>query len=870
MAYGLLALLVNIGFLMVYAAYFMNELTPPPVPRWMVPSELSFYAVTFLMPTVAHAALVLLVHSVPDDRPISALPSFGVAAAVLLGFVLLFMIPWGHLPGGAFWQGISSLVIVAGTLAFLMALSRGAYILLSQKAGLWEEYQLVFKVLIAAVLPLVGLAVNNGLLFGSMGGGQGIFGDFGSPWFYGLALANALLLCLPAPRNKWAQLVLLAAHGATLPFTLYFFVVFLPFLPLSVLALLLIGLGFLLLAPLLLLLVHLWELSNDFERLRGQFEPRVLVAVVAAGALVLPLAITGTYLHDRRTLHAALAYLYAPDYSRQYNLDEKALLNTLAAVQENKTDNGSMFGSRLPYLTSYFNWIVLDNLTLSNDKLDRLHRVFAGTKMPPANRWQQTAEVLPRASLSQLASRSTYNARQAAWVSWVELEMKNGTGSTAEYATMLALPPGCWVKDYYLDIGKRREHGILAEQKAATWVFAQILNEGRQDPGLLHYLSGNEVALRVFPFAPLEVRRTGICLVHKEPVALVIDGQSVQLGSADAHPVVAEVATTGREVVYISRHAKQALPLVQRQPYYHFLLDVSTGQQDRKAGYARRVQSVLSKQPLPAAARFSLVNAYTRTLPANADWQQELTAQSLSGGFYAGGAIRQILTAEQRQPTLTYPVLVLVTDQPALAVLDADFADFRAAYPESSAYFVLAADGLLQPRSLLKHAQEPWPDAPAPDAAPQVRAWPTTSRPIAFLPDDEQPNVVLAKSAVTLPATINAQQSWQTGLLLQGYWQQQTMYPAAAQATRIPAIQTSFRSGIMTPLTAYLSLENDAQKAALRRKQKEVLDADAALDAGETSAPTTVPIDGGATLLLAAGGLLGLQRLRQRSARKRK
>jgi hypothetical protein len=100
-------------------------------------------------------------------------------------------------------------------------------------------------------------------------------------------------------------------------------------------------------------------------------------------------------------------------------------------------------------------------------------------------------------------------------------------------------------------------------------------------------------------------------------------------------------------------------------------------------------------------------------------------------------------------------------------------------------------------------------------------------------------------------------------LLLHGYGLAQALHPETTDAERVPAIRASFHAGIMTPFTSYLALENEAQKAALRRKQDQTLAGNAALDAGEEAPPTAVPIDGGASLLLAAGAALGIRRLRR-------
>ena len=259
-------------------------------------------------------------------------------------------------------------------------------------------------------------------------------------------------------------------------------------------------------------------------------------------------------------------------------------------------------------------------------------------------------------------------------------------------------------------------------------------------------------------------------------------------------------------------------------------------------------------------------------MPPGTDWAAALAAAPGTGGFYLGGAIRRVLFAAHEQPSATYPVLVAVTDNLDNAVLDADFEEFRSAYPEGDVFYVLGPDGRLVPHSLRYAARRPLsPTAaaglPAPGAATLVRAWPDAAHPRAYLPATPEAAVVVTGRPTVPPAAAPTGNRWLAGLRLRGYGQWQGFHPETTDRERVPFIQASFRAGILTPFTSFLALENDAQKAALRRKQQQTLAANAALDTVENdqAAPTATPIDSGALLLLAAGLLLAgwhLRRLR--------
>lgn len=869
------ALLAYAGFL-AWCTSSEALVLPRAVPRWMVPTDVVVYVWTFVMPTLAHALLVLVVRSVPDDRPRSVLPNLAlalgvpVAAGLMLSTVDFFRRILFGLSSAWLDATLLGLGVVVGPLTFLFFLVRGVYLLTLKRQS--DELGLLGRLLITLVLPVLGLLANAGLFVGVLGNTQGIFGNFNSPWFYGLAVLNGVLLCLPRPAAPGGRLALLAARSALLGYTGYFFLVFLPFLPLSLLAVIAIGAGFLMLAPLMLLVVHLHTLADDMEALRPQVARWVPRAVLVGGAAVLPLLLTADYYHDRRVLHTALAYVYAPDYAQNNKLDAAALAHTLAVVRQHKDNNFDLFmGSQQPYLSAYYNWLVLDNLMLSDNKLAALESIFAAVPVgdPEPAAALAAGESAGAPVLQQLTARSTYDPHQQAWVSWVDLAVRNAPGQQlGEYSTTVELPAGCWVGDYYLDMEGRREFGILAEKKAAAWVYAQIVQENsRRDPGLLTYAGPDRLRLQVYPVQGESPRRTGIQLLHKEPVTLTIDGQTVALGQpGPGLASAAAVRPPGGKVLYLSAAAKQRLPLVQRQPYYHFLLDASAAAAGRKAAYKDWVAAFLQQHTGAAPPRFTLVNTYATPVPAGGDWQRQFDEFANAGGCYLTGAVQRTLAATQLQPSPYYPVLVVVTDSLASTVLAEDFAAFAAAYPEGATFLKLGPNGQAEPHSLHTASARPLAEAPA-GTAPAVRAWPTAAHPQAYLPNDARSSVVLPQPAAALTPPGAALTRWEAGLLLRGHAQWQALHPAEADAQHLAFTQASFQHRILTPFTAFLALENEAQKAALRRKQAETLAANANLDAqeaGPQSEVTAVPLDDYAPLLLLLGVGLGSWHLRRR------
>ena len=303
----------------------------------------------------------------------------------------------------------------------------------------------------------------------------------------------------------------------------------------------------------LLFVLHINELSKDFTYLKGYFSKNAIWFISLIGFLIIPIFITSSYLKDKTVLNETLDYIYNPDYSKDYEINKVSLQTTLNVVKHHKDRNQDViFGSQIPYLSSYFNWLVLDNLTISDAKINTIEKIFFGSTS-----FELRLENIQNdnVKITNISTKSTFDKSQNAWLSWVDLEIKNNSENTwfSEYSTTIKLPEGSWISDYYLYVGNKKEFGILAEKKSALWVFSNIRNENR-DPGILYYLTGNKVAFRVFPFAKSEVRKTGIQILHKEPISFTLDNNIIKLGNEEE--TISSNSRANENVIYVSTKNK--------------------------------------------------------------------------------------------------------------------------------------------------------------------------------------------------------------------------------------------------------------------------------------------------------------------------
>lgn len=841
--FGLIALLCYIPFIYLYG-YHLDKIIPFSIPQWMVSGNIFLYVGTFLMPTLAYSLFVLVSHFTPENKEHKAWVNFLIAIGIPIAGYLFSQI---ILP---LWQPFDRdfsvhamvILVITATLVFLFFLIRGVFILATKKAEVWQKYQLAWKIPIAIVLPLIGLAVNNGHLFNNFGpSDSGIFGDFNNAWFYILAAVNGILVCLPNLENKLYRLIVYIGRSITFAYTLYFFLVFLPFLPLSVIAIIAIGTGFLMLTPLLLFVIHINELSKDFTFLKTLFSKKLIIAISLLGFLIIPAFITVTYLKDKTVLNETLSYLYSPDYSKQYDIDKVSLQKTLNVIKGHKDHRDSrsgIFGNGIPYLSSYFNWLVMDNLTLSDSKINTIEKIFFGKtsfELRPENIQNDNVQI------SNISTTSTYDKSQNAWKSWVDLEITNKSGNTwfSEYATTINLPEGCWISDYYLYVGDVKEPGILAEKKSAMWIFSQIRNENR-DPGILYYLTGNKVAFRVFPFAKDEVRKTGIEFLHKEPITLNIDNNIIELGNIE-ETIYEKIET--ESIAYVSVQQKQKLNSVKRKPYFHFLVDASKNQSRNSTDFIKRIEQVIeANQPLSENAKISFVNSYVTTTTLDKDWKGEYKNQTFEGGYYLDRAIRTTLFNAYQDKSKTYPVIVVVTDSIQNAVLDKDFADLKFTFPENDLFFNLDKKGNLIEHSLTENPIKELPEILRECMLCEtVLEYKLTDNSVAYLANNNQPSIILRKDIFEISETEIKEKNWQSALTMQGQWTSQILHPEISNKEWLNMVKYSFISKVMTPVTSYLVVENEAQKAMLKKKQEQALSGNKSLDLGEDTQRMSEP-----------------------------
>ncbi|NJN77184.1 MAG: MSEP-CTERM sorting domain-containing protein [Saprospiraceae bacterium] len=745
--YGLISLTTHVSYIIFYFNYFEEILWR--VPRWMITPDFELYVVTFLMPTIAHALFVLVLKLSFKNETVEK-PWLNLLIAMLIPFVIFLFLqivtPFWSFNGSDLGILFNIVILCFFALLFLFFIIRGVYAFTLRRQEKPSKYAIIWKILIAIVCPIAGLILNqvimNDVFWES---NSGIFGNFGNIGFLGIAVVNGILVCLPERENPTYRLALFTGRMIGFAYVSYFFLVFLPYLPLSIFAVLVIGFGFLMLTPLVLFIVQSRLLSTDFTFLKNHYSKDKLRIITVVAFLVIPTFITFNYLNDKKVLNETLDYVYYPDYSKKYDLNETAIKRIISNIKSHKkTSRGFLSNnSHTPFLSRFYTWLVLDNMTLSDNKINKIESIFLGESSTRTrntrNRNDGTVDI------TNIETETKYDAGQDAWLTWVDLEMTNWDtiGGQREYDIVFDLPTGCYISDYFLDIEGRREHGILSEKRAAVWIYQQITNTNR-DPGLLNYIAADKVHFRVFPFLKNEVRTTGIQFLHKEPVIINIDNQAIQLGNLSQQKPITTATDLTKNVVYVSAFAKSKLPTVKRKPYYHFIVDISKEMKYNSDTYAPKIEQFIAKNKIDLTkTAFNFTNKYS-TISNGKDWKIQLGRQKFEGGFYLERAIEKALFNAYENRKNEYPIIVLVgKNNLEHAILEDDFSNFKMIYPELNQYYKIEENGDLTGFDLTQNSKFEIDSTVQLSATPTVLAYPNTENPIAYLPNDGKASIVL-------------------------------------------------------------------------------------------------------------------------------
>lgn len=798
--------------------YFINELIPSNIPNWMLTSQdLEIYPYSFIVPGALYGLILLVIHFTKDDtKPwISLGGAFGIPFLIYILFQLLIFFDFDWIDNFKYF----SIYLGIGTVCvFLFFLFRFVYIL-NKRSN--RSLKTVTRLLFCLLLPLGGLAFNNDL-FSDFAGD--IFGYFNHSAFYIIALLNGIVMLLPSSRSLGLRLFQFAIKSALFCYIVYFFIIFIPWLPLSIIAILALGFGFLMLSPILAFVIQIGDLRSEFLALKNHYSVKLLYGIGIVSFMIIPAVIAINFSIEKSQLNEAFDFLYDRSYSDSEiaDLDTDRIKNVLNHIDRVKHHDVK----QIPFIDSYYNWYVLDNLILSDSKLKQMREIFLGKGDSNIKSWRRTWRnnwVYPanNAVLDKYIVESTYLPDSGYWKTWINMDVTTQSTNQVQYKAYLKTQPGTYISDYYLTIEEKKKHGVLAEKRTAKWVYNNIVKT-RRDPGLLEKIAPDNYSLFVYPVSSSLPRESGIQFIHKGRTTIQIDSTKIEVGKDTLQP------QNIKNYIYISADEKAKLKRKKRQNHYHVLVDWSRTAISYSEDIKAVTENFLKTVPKEKVS-LGLQNYEYRKLNVE-DWNSYLGSYSFKGGFYPEYTIkRRIIDAYKKQ--LDYhPVFVLITtsvndlkflyglkdilpfaqELKKVYIIDKTSNQFELDLSTGKIDSISDPFTVIQESYVLKNGEENY-----------------------YLNLTVQPELIRKRTNLE---TFNVDSSlnsnlYQEALALYELELQDVLKPE--QDLWEPIVKQSFKNRLVSKFTSFISLETEAQEKMLLHKQKQVLNSNKNLDLEE-------------------------------------
>ncbi len=794
--YAIIHLLITVGNL---SSYILNidNLIPFSIPRWMVDDTNLYYASFLILPGIIHCVLIFINRSLINLNRKKAHLDLLIAIAIpfVIYFTFQIIIPLLRLKFYNLDERLLFICVAMCTIVFLYFILRSIYIYIVTSKRFNDTYVKIGHFFLLILIPLTGLIINNSV-FGNSISGRGIFGNFNSFWFYVIAIINGTLLTFKNFNFRNEKLIRLIILSITLSFTIYFLLLFLPYLPISIFAIFAFGLGFLLLAPIIVAMFHFAELYRLFHQVKISAIGKYLIITI--GTSIIPLIIIAKCYQIKNQLHEVMEYVFEQNVNQKSNFNHEEVIQLMDKIENLKERNQLLDTKQIPYIDMLYRNIVLDNLTLSDEKIGKIKKVFGNEKVYTRN----SQNIIPKQNINIIKHNveSNFDLKTQTYYSTVELEIKsNEINGNGEFNTTFELPKDTYVSDYYLWIGDRKEFGILAERKTANWIYNEIKSYNR-DPGFLNYVSPNKLNLKVFPFNANETRRTGIQFIHKYPISFNIDGQKITLGESqfDAKNI-------------LTRSQIEVLPQIKKVAKLHFLIDNSKNRIDQTK-ISQMISEIKSTTNIEAYETMTIdteVNKINNPLEAKSTKNEYF--------FLEYGLKKSIYEASKDKDH--YPILFVLSDSIENAITG-NLRSFENKNLGIDGYYVANSKNKIEKYNFNNEIDSTHSDFKFEDMI--FRLYKENNQEILI--DEKQEYFVKPKNSFA-----NCNSPFETAAFLQIEYEK-SLFKENNTEKWLMLVKKSFENHTLSPYTTFISLETEAQKAVLLQKQKEVLRGNKNLD----------------------------------------
>lgn len=722
-----------------------------------------------------------------DERADAVRYVIGIAA-VPLAFLILF-----NIISGANLETLTILLIVAAVYIAALLLIKALRLRNSKplaSADTPAKRPVALYAIFSLGLPLIGLFINLGM--------GNLVGDFSDPLFFIVAAVNGIILLAKPFADRRLRLFCFFLTAAATAYLVYFFIVFLPYIPIGFIGLVII-LGVLMFAPAGALVMQIIYLVREWPQVARANSAKRALFVFIAGFMFLPVCMLTSFIGDKHNFDVAASYLESGTSVSEESVNltrlRRALDNAGSEYAWSDDFLSPVTSHNTPVISAVYSKVVFGSTVVFDDNIEKMQKLFFNEYGIVTDEDGLTVNGdMTTVAITEIDTDTVYDTKIGAYRSWVNLTLQGQANVyNQEYVTVFSLPDGAYISDYYLTVSGQQKYGILADDRAATAVYEDIVRVDR-DPGLIHYVGDNELELRVFPFNEEEARSTGFEIIHAFPVEFTLDGREVALKAPCAETKIAAEGGT-----LISAQLKAMLPRAQTRPLeYFFVVDCSA-----KSDIAYQTSLIEDYASLSGIAAGRVLFASYRLKEIDLTNIREADVKN-ECGFNLALAVKTILTKKKDD---TIPVILFTSDNPYGAVYPEYIAALTAKYPEIDSYFRINDDLTLTPYDF-----ETGEAAGIVASIPVVKALEWNGQRIA---DDRQSELVL--SGETAPLTLSDSEYRNAVSIFAAYEN------PSQETDALKLLRASFRTHVLTPQTAFIVVENKAQEAELYEMQEQLL-----------------------------------------------
>lgn len=781
-----------------------NELIPNTMAGFMW-NEINVYGV-FLSISIGLILFLIIKLALADIQKqlnISLLTESLMAICIPVSVILIFYVV---LPAVK-----TSSTAARNTLITFLILSTTIFIYLTVRVVLQtfakqKQLKPFWTVVFSLILPILGISVNQGI-WGQMD--HPIFGDFNHPLIWTMLFLTAFTLLFPVQKFSKFRFAFMLLKALTISYTIYFTLIFLPYLPISLLAVLILGLGLLLIAPICLLLIQITSIYEDFIAIQSISSSKKIISLVLS-AIIIPAFVFASMFTEKMKLNRIINYTEHYDSENLKTAPEISVTSIFNILDKIKGNESRLIG-KMPIITPLRNKIVRNNLTLKEEKINRIQKVFTNYgaysfRQKNRNQFQSSNKHF---TIDKTEIQTTYNHQKGYYESWVNLTVTNQLRrGNQEFVSLIDLHENTFVNDMFLMIENRKEKAILSEKKSANWIYNQI-KVVRQDPAILQYEASRTLSFKIYPFARSETRKAGVHFIHLEPTKISINGKEHNL-----HPETKRLnfPTTEKleQSIFLSKEMVEKLPEAKRTPKPIILVQAFQNQDEKE--YAIKQLQIIADFHKIDLNQLSIYqvgkNFHQYKIKDYLSQKPNITEE----GFFIEKPIFYTLN-QVKSTDKTYPIFHIIKLRPSELILNNQIAYLSHKVPECNFIHI--------------HS--------------------TTDHPILMLnPFEEKKDFKFVKqyqyegvdhfihphesAILTNTATNHFKNDLEYGAYLQRLYSNQTLNPAKENQHWKKSVLTSIKSNILTPNTTFIALENELQKSILMKKQKQVLNSNSAFD----------------------------------------